>query len=182
MTANLTTPRLHLRPLMPGDLDHLTRLLADPQVMRYLSATGAPRSRAEAEEALHKHLDHWRQHGYGVWAVEERDSGAFVGRCGLRYLPELESVEVLWALGSEFWGRGYATEAAHACLRYAFETLQLERVIAFTWAINDRSRRVMEKLGMHYEKTEPRADLPHLWYAVTRYEFDAQLESLTPHA
>jgi len=180
VSQELTTPRLLLRPLKAGDLDSLARLLADPPVMRFLSATGAPRSRAEAEESLHQHLDHWQQHGYGVWAVEERASGAFVGRCGLRYLPELQSVEVLWSLCSAFWGRGYATEAARECLRYAFETLQLERVIAFTWTINERSRRVMEKLGMRYEKTSPRADLPHVWYAVTRDEFVT--DSPKPHA
>lgn len=178
--ANLTTSRLLLRPLTAGDLDHLVRLFADPAVMRFLSPTGALRCRAETEDAHRKLLEHWQQHGYGVWSVSEGASGAFVGRCGLRYLPELQAVEILWTLFPEFWGQGYATEAARACLRYAFETLQLERVISFTWTINERSRRVMEKLGMRFEKTAPYAGLPHVWYAVARDEFVA--DSLKPHA
>jgi RimJ/RimL family protein N-acetyltransferase len=177
--AIVTTPRLLLRPLAADDLDHLVRLFADPAVMRFLSPTGALRSRAETEEAHRKLLDHWQEYGYGVWSVVEQASGAFAGRCGLRHLPELQAVEILWTLFPEFWGQGYATEAARACLRYGFETM-LERVISFTWTINERSRRVMEKLGMRYEKTAPYAGLPHVWYAVTRDEFVT--DSPKPHA
>jgi RimJ/RimL family protein N-acetyltransferase len=167
----LATPRLALRPFEPGDLDDLARLFADPDVMRFLSATGAVRSREESAQALAAHLAHWQERGYGIGAVFERATGAFVGRCGLRYMQQYNEIELLYTFHRAFWNRGYGTEAARAVVRQAFETLRLERIIAFCLVENSGSRRVMEKAGLRFEKTAPHADLPHHWYALHRHEY-----------
>ena len=191
----LETDRLTLRPFAPIDLDRLADILADPDVMRYMPG-GQPMSRERAERNLDFILKHWEQHGYGWWAVVLNPStgsghrpstgsghrpstgsgrcadGVLIGWCGLAYVDELSETEVAYLLDKPYWGQGFATEAAGASLRYAFEELALDRVIALADVENIGSQRVMQKNGMVHEK-----DL-HLWgldlayYAITRQAFE----------
>jgi ribosomal-protein-alanine N-acetyltransferase len=92
----------------------------------FLGEAAAQRSRA----ALDLFIDHWKEHGFGGWAVIDRATGALIGQCGLKYLPDSPEVEILYAFDTPHWGRGVATEAAAAALRHGFESTRLDRVVA----------------------------------------------------
>lgn len=149
----LRTDRLELRPWTAADRAPFAALNADPEVVRWIGG-GAPMSRADSDELIDRITDQWRTRGFGLWAVEERAGGAFVGFAGLAvpwFLPAvLPAVEVGWRLARGAWGRGYATEAATAALDHAFATLELREVIATIFPDNTRSIRVAEKLGMAF--------------------------------
>jgi RimJ/RimL family protein N-acetyltransferase len=173
----LTTPRLRLLPLGEQDLDDLSRLLADPAVTRFLGG-GGTRTREETAALMPDIVAHWEQRGYGIWSVRDRETGTFMGRCGLRFLPDVGEVELLYTFEQAYWGRGYATEAAEASVRFAFERTPLNRLIALAFPENHRSRNVMEKLGMRFEKEEPFRTLPTVWYALTPLDFAARAQKL----
>jgi RimJ/RimL family protein N-acetyltransferase len=148
------TERLRLCPWRAADdLPALAALNADAEVMRWV-APNRPLRADESAALLERIQDHWRAHGYGLWAVEPRaDSAGCIGFTGLAvpsFLPEvLPAVEVGWRLDRAWWGRGLATEAAAASIAYGFETLGLRSVVSIIDAGNERSLRVAEKLGMH---------------------------------
>lgn len=150
--ACLETPRLQLRPFAAEDLAEHGRLYADPDVTRYLA--GGPylgdAARLRSERAVRRFVDHWQARGFGVWAVRDRASGAFLGQCGLNTIDDTGEVEALWALARPAWGRGLATEAAGAALEWAFATAALPAVIAIAAPENIASQRVMQKVGMRY--------------------------------
>jgi ribosomal-protein-alanine N-acetyltransferase len=143
----LLTARLRLRALREGDLDELFRLYSDPSVASYVGR----HTRAEVEHELRFDIVHQAQHGWAMWAVEERAGGAFVGACGLRPLemrgPE---IELGYDLFPRFWGRGLASEAARAVIAAALGELRIERVIAVVKPAHLASRRVLEKAGLAY--------------------------------
>src|SRR5258706_14329840 len=115
----LETERLHLRQLRESDLDAHTKMMADPEVVKFLG-DGQPLDRTLSWRALAGILGHWQLRGFGFWAMEEKHTGTWVGRAGL-WLPEgWPMLEVGWTLAREHWGKGYATEAGRAALRVAF--------------------------------------------------------------
>src|SRR5688572_10768869 len=129
----LVTQRLVLRRLEEADQTPFARLNADPVVMQYFPAR---LSEAEALAFQQKIDRHFARHGFGFWAVSPRDSRELLGLVGLN-LAEFEAhftpcVEIGWRMWPEHWGRGYATEAARACLDHGFETLGLTEIVAFT--------------------------------------------------
>jgi RimJ/RimL family protein N-acetyltransferase len=146
--SEVLTARLRLRLWRDEDLDRLAELNADPRVTRWLTPTGGPISREETAAQIARYRRHWDEHGFGVWAVEERETDALVGRIGLQYHrfwphdPELG-----WKLDPAVWGRGYATEGGAAGLRHAFETLGRDRVVSIIHPRNLPSTRVAERLG-----------------------------------
>jgi ribosomal-protein-alanine N-acetyltransferase len=171
---SLETPRLLLRPFAPADGPDHARLYAKPEVTRFLAGgpfldeAAAQRSRA----ALELFVNHWAEHGFGVWAVLDRATGAFVGQCGLKYLPGSPEVEILYALDTPYWGRGVATEAAAAALGHGFETTGLDRIVAVAKPEHRASHRVMEKLGMAYEgMVEVYGGIRAVLYAISREAF-----------
>jgi len=131
----------------------------DPEVMEFFSST---LSRDESDAMVHQFEDEHSRRGFCPWAVEEQESAKFIGFVGLHevpaYLTFAPSVEVGWRLAREVWGLGYATEAASTSLAFAFEQLDLLEVVSMTSALNQRSRRVMERLGMH---RDPEDDFDH---------------------
>jgi ribosomal-protein-alanine N-acetyltransferase len=147
---NLETERLRLRPVSADDLEHFVALYGDPDVMRFIGTRGAL-SREVTQERLAFMVNHWRQHGFGMWTLLRKADGAFVGRCGLRYLEESPEVELGYTLAKPFWGQGFATEASRAVVRYAFEVLKLDRLVAIADPANTASVNVMKKLGMAFE-------------------------------
>jgi len=141
----LETERLVLRMFRESDTDAYAEMVSDPEVMRFLG--GQPVPRAEAWRNMALMLGHWHLRGYGMWAVAEKASGEMVGRVGCWNPEGWPGLEVGWTLRRRFWGRGYATEAARASARYAFESLGQERVISLIAPDNVNSIRVAERLG-----------------------------------
>jgi RimJ/RimL family protein N-acetyltransferase len=151
----LETERLRLRMFRDDDLDAYARIVADPEVMRYLG-DGQPLDRVGAWRQMAWILGHWSLRGYGLWAVEERTTGALVGRIGFINPEGWPGFELGWALGREHWGKGYATEGARRALAYAFDELGRDRVISLIYPDNTASIRVAERLG---EKLQGRTPL-----------------------
>lgn len=165
--TELTTERLRLRPFMAEHGEPHARLYADPEITKWLSdgPWPGPEARARSERAVRRFMAHWRDYGYGVWAVEDRATGRFFGQCGLNTL-ESDEVEILWALEQRAWGNGYATEAARAALAYGFDVVRLDRIVALARPQNGPSRRIMDKLGMRWEKDVDAFGRPAVYYAV----------------
>jgi RimJ/RimL family protein N-acetyltransferase len=174
----LRTPRLLLRRWRDGDLDALAPIYADPEVMRYIR-DGSVRTREETAEHLATMERHWNEHGFGLFAAEVRATGELAGWVGLavpHFLPEvLPTVEIGWRLGRSFWGAGLATEGAHAALRFGLVDRGLDRIVSIRQVDNERSGRVMDKLGLSFDRrtTVPgngrRVDV----FAITREQYSA---------
>ena len=145
----VATGRLTLRPFVAADQPAYAALRADPDVVRFLPGGEAlaPFANEIAESRIAAFRDAWSC-GYGVWAVEETATGAFVGQAGLASMERSAEVEVLYALARPFWGRGYAREAAAAALRFGFEQVGLDRIVAFVVPENAASSRVLEAVGL----------------------------------
>jgi RimJ/RimL family protein N-acetyltransferase len=155
----LETPRLLLRPFGPGDAALVHRVYSDPAVMRYV-ATGPMASLAITERLLRDYGAHQRRHGYSFWAVIERESGALIGDSGL-YRTPMGEVELGYTLGTAWWGRGYATEAASRWLECAFLELGVGEVVALAEPGNVASLHVLQKLGMRHAGERIAFGRPH---------------------
>ena len=147
------TDRLNLRQFDTDDLDDLTEVLGNADVMTY-SVTG-PLTQVEVQEHIRRYCAHWHRWGYGLCAVVHRTNGKVLGYCGLQYFDEIDGrpeIEVGYRLNRDYWGCGYASEAAAAIVEFGFAVLGLERIIAMIDPRNLRSIRVAEKIGLYYEK------------------------------
>ena len=152
-TIILETPRLILRPLTLDDLDALATLYRDPEVRKFFPE--GTLTYAETKEELEWIIDvYYGQYGYGLWATILKETGEFIGRCGL--LPwTLEGrfeVEVAYALARAHWGKGLATEAAQGIVDYAINQLHMTRLICLIDADHTASQNVARKIGMSFEK------------------------------
>jgi RimJ/RimL family protein N-acetyltransferase len=165
----LETKRLLLRRFVEGDLDALFTFYSDPNVTRYIP--DAPKTRAETSEELE-----WFMNGHpkfpelGLWATIYKETGAFIGRCGLLpwMIDEQNEVEVAFALSKEYWGKGLATEAAHGIVQHGFEDLKLSRLVCLIDQDNQASIKVATKIGMTFEK-EGRDEVgPFLLYSMRK--------------
>ncbi len=143
---SLLTPRLTLRALRAEDLDAFAAMQANPEVMKTLG-TGVTRSRAETWDGMARMLGQWALRGYGMFAVTENATGRFIGRAGILHPYEWEGPELAYGFDQPFWGRGYATEAAVILHRWAFLQKNLPTLVSYVLPGNERSRRVLEKLG-----------------------------------
>lgn len=168
--AELETARLRLRAFTPADLEALYALTREPEVMRFIG-DGEVLARAQIESNLTNIIEVFRRRGYGRWAVEERATGRLAGYGGFAHGSEGFGVELVYLLGRDFWGRGYATELGRACLRYAFEELRLDSLVAVTIPENLRSRRVMERLGMGFAGEGEYQGYPCVYYRLGRDEW-----------
>lgn len=153
----LTTERLLLRRPRDEDFEALLELFSDPEVARFLG--GAPPEREQCWRMLAFLLGHWALRGYGLFLVEERGSGALVGRVGLLHPEGYPGVELAWTIGRPFWGKGYASEAARAARVWA-GSLGLPPLISLIAPENRRSIRVAEKLGARIERRIERSGEP----------------------
>jgi len=168
--VTLETDRLTLRMLRESDFDACAEAGADPEVMRFIG-DGQPLARPMAWRNMAMMLGHWQLRGYGMWAVEEKESGEMVGRVGCWRPEGWPGLEVGWTLRRRFWGRGYATEAARASVAYAFEALGQTRVISLIAPDNVNSIRVAERLGEKPEGEWEVFGTKVIIYAVGREEF-----------
>ena len=144
------TSRLLLRELQPTDAQSFYALNANPNVIRYTGNT-AFATVEEAKEFLENYSD-YQLNGYGRWAVILKDSGQFIGWCGLKYNGDTQQTDIGFRFFEEEWGKGYATESAEACLRIGFDQLGLACIIGRAMKANIASIRVLEKLGLTYEQ------------------------------
>ena len=160
MAVGILTSRLLLRRFTQTALPALAHLFSDTAVQEYLAVglMGPKGARAFAETFIRASDDEWREGGCGVMAMVPRGGGdgagnaTLVGYCGLRHLPDrISAMEVVYALRQDRWGQGLATEAARAVLDWAFETLPVREIKAFTRPPHAASRRVMEKAGMEFQ-------------------------------
>lgn len=168
----VVTPRLVLRRWRPDDLDAFAALNADEETMRTVGPSRTL-SREESAEALDALAGHWEVHGFGLWAVEERDTGRLIGRAGLWHPPDWPDVEIGWLLASDRWGRGLATEAARAGLDYGFTHRRIDRVGSIIRPGNDASERVALRLGMRLAGDTRWRGNPVRTYTLTRAEWQA---------
>jgi RimJ/RimL family protein N-acetyltransferase len=143
----LTTERLVLRPFRSEDLDAHAAMNADPRVMQHI---GEVQDRPAAFRTMCSYIGHWYFRGFGPWAVEERGTGAFVGRAGVTRWESSSDVEVAYALVSSAWRKGYGSEMAARTLRYAHEVVGARGVVSHIAAGNDASIRVAERLGARF--------------------------------
>jgi RimJ/RimL family protein N-acetyltransferase len=143
------TERLLLREWRDDDLDAYARICADDEVTRYLSGT---LDRGDAWRQMAQFSGHWNLRGFGTWAVEEKATGALIGRVGLHQPEGWPGLEVGWMLDREVWGRGYASEGGTRSLEYAWHTLGAERVISIIDPDNARSIGVAERIGETFER------------------------------
>ena len=175
----IETERLRLRMWNEEtDFEPYARLCADPDVMRYLG--GRPFSRLEAWRHMAFIVGHWHLRGFGHWAVERREDGAFIGRMGFLHPEGWPEFEVGWTLAREEWGKGYATEGARAMLSYAFGELGRERVISLIHPDNAGSIAVATKMGERREGATEILGIPVDIYAITRADWQRRSWSGAP--
>lgn len=143
---SITTERLVLRAWRQEDLDPFAQMCADPEVARYLGGQTLDRDQSWRSIALF--MGHWALRGYGLWVVERRADGRFIGRVGLWRPEGWPGLEVGWALTRSAWKQGYATEAARASMQFAWTALDATELISLIHPANHASQRVAERLGL----------------------------------
>lgn len=165
------TERLYVREMNQGDFDALCQILQDKETMY---AYEGPFTDQEVQEWLDRQIARYQKWNFGLWAVILKETGKMIGQCGLTMQPwkETEVLEIGYLFNRAYWHKGYATEAAQACKKYAFETLQAEEVCSIIRGTNIASQNVAIRNGM--EKTDSwtkhyrGVDMPHYRYIVRR--------------
>ncbi|MBC7970930.1 MAG: GNAT family N-acetyltransferase [Verrucomicrobia bacterium] len=176
--VEIETDRLQIRPFTLIDLDALAATWGDPEVMRYIGS-GQTRSRSETKASLERIIEHQEQDGFSLWAVDHKADGKLLGFCGLKSLDDTAEIEIGWRLAKAYWGRGLATEGAKASLEYGFEVLEMNRIVAVANPANAASRRVMEKIGLQYEKEARYYNTDCVYYALNRDQWNASSNGST---
>ena len=167
----LETERLRMLPWRPDDWLDFRPIATDPEVMRYITG-GQPWSDEQVQEWVNRQTRHFDEHGFCCWKLVEKGGQQILGFCGIQPI-ELDGeagVEIGWWLAKAHWGRGLATEAARRALADAFYRVGLARIIAIAHPDNRASRRIMEKLGMHYQRDTVRRGFPVVLYTIERAE------------
>jgi RimJ/RimL family protein N-acetyltransferase len=151
-TVVLTTERLNLRKMNQDDAENLMKIFSDPEAMRYYRST-------KDEEETFKWIDwtlgNYEKFGVGLWIVEDKETGQFLGQCGIvpQEVDGVIEMEIGYLFVRQEWGKGYATESAFACKEYGFEQMGLRKMVSFIDVSNEPSTKVAERIGMHMEKT-----------------------------
>ncbi len=172
----IETDRLLLRSWKEEDRKHLKLINQDLEVMTYL---GSPLTEDETDYLIEKIKQELREENYGVYAVELKENKKFIGIVGLHRTAFVSDftpcIEILWRLDRNYWNKGYATEAAKACINYAFNTLKIDEVHSFTSKLNKASIKVMENIGLKFIKEFNHPDLKpddplrrHVLYRIER--------------
>lgn len=178
---SLHSTRLRLRPWRRQDQKLFAALNADPEVMEHFPS---PLTQKESDALAERIMDDMKRCGWGLWALERKEDGLFLGFTGLQLcnpaLPFAPALEVGWRLARKFWGHGYATEAARSALDFAFNHLEEKKVVSFTAANNLRSQAVMRRLNMSRKADFEHPVLPplhplrlHVLYAITAQQHAA---------
>lgn len=163
----LESSRLALRELTADDLNFVAEMLAHPEVMRFWPR---PLTRAEAADWIRRQQERYTRDGFGYWLAHDKATGQPIGQAGLLRQDLDGAVEtgIGYILHRPFWGNGYATEAAAECRDYAFKALGKVRVTATVRPENQPSRRVLERVGLRFERMTTWMGLTHMLYAATK--------------
>ncbi len=170
-SPRIETARLLLRPYTRDDLDALHRLWTGPDVRRYLFDDEILARQSVAAEIEHS-LACFERHGFGQWAMFLKGHHALIGFCGYRSFHDPPEVQLIYGLAPDHWGQGLASEAARAMIRYGFETLGFDEIIASADAPNEASFRVMKKAGMTFQKRLLLDGLDTVYYVISRQDFE----------
>ena len=170
----IATERLTLRPFREDDVAPLFELSQDPDVVRYIGQGHVP-TLQESWRAIAGWLGHWALRGYGQWAIEERASGAFIGRAGIIKPVDWPGAEVGYLLGKGWWGRGYATEAVRAAMDWGFAQIGFDDLLSLIEPANERSIAVAERLGESLRGETVLLDtIRVLVYGISRADWEAR--------
>ena len=162
---SFTSARLRFERLLPEHVDEIHRMHQDAEQMALL---GGVRTLEQTAAYMERNLAHWDEYGYGIWLLRDVATDEAIGRTLLRHLDidGVDEVETGYGFFPAYWGRGLATEATLACIDYGWRVLDLPSIVAITLPVNARSRRVMEKTGMTYEREIVREGATHVLYRV----------------
>ena len=150
----IETERLILREITLDDKEDMLKLHSNPIVQKY-TGDGMIESLEEMSAVIRTRIENYKKYGYGRWATFLKEGNQFVGWSGLAYLPEFDEIDLGYRFLPEYWGLGIATEVSRAILAYGFNQLNLKRIIAIAMKGNEASIRVMEKVGMAFDKYAP---------------------------
>ncbi|MES1197587.1 MAG: GNAT family N-acetyltransferase [Pseudomonadota bacterium] len=169
----LETERLVLRGWRADDFDAFAAMMADADVARFLTSNQLPMDRANAWRAMALFVGHWALRGFGLFVVEEKSSGAFVGRVGAWQPEEWVGFELGWGLARPFWGKGYAREAARAAGDWAWTRIASDELVSLIHVDNTRSQNLAASLGMKPARATIHAGMPHTIWSVSRQNWQA---------
>jgi [ribosomal protein S5]-alanine N-acetyltransferase len=179
--ATLATPRLVAEAVAPSHFSEIHRVHCDPFVMKTLAADGKPLSEEATREHIRQGADHWQKRGFGFWVFRRKSDGQFVGRGGLK-IYEIDGKDVVglaYAVLSDYWNQGFATEMAQISLEIGFGRPGFPEICSWTLPTNLVSQRVMEKLGFRYERDFEFAGLVHRFYRLVAGEWKRYDEAMT---
>ena len=149
-TERIETPRLILRPFTLEDIPASFEMEQDPDINQYTN-DGGVKSYSEIENLIKTVINvDYQENGFGRFAMELKETSEFIGFSGLKYLRETDEVDLGYRLKKKYWGKGLATESCIASIKFGFETLKLEKIVAYFLPENERSKRVLEKLNFHF--------------------------------
>jgi len=170
MTLQIETQRLVLKPMTEADATDLYTLNIDPEVIRY-TGDGPFKSVEEALDFI-RGYDVFEKYGRGRFSTFIKGTGEYIGWCGLAYLSKKNEFDIGYRFMKKYWGKGYATESASACLRDGFTRLRLEKIIASAMKENVASINVFKKLGLKYSYDENCGGEPGVIYTIMREEWE----------
>ena len=170
----INTPRLILRALEDSDAKALHRIYQTEGVLQYFPSSQPP-PLERLEQFISHQQEHWKNHAYGNWAITLSGRTDLIGWAGLQYLPETTETEVGYLLDRQFWGRGYATEAAWASLQFGFECFDFDKIVGLVHPDNLASRRVLEKCGLNFIDQKVYFGIDLLRYWIERRSFQRLL-------
>lgn len=169
----LETHRLRFATWRWEDWKEFRILTSDPLVVRYIT-TGEPWPDERVQEFVSRQCENWENDRICLWKLLPKDGDTLIGICGLQRLPAGPDVEIGWWLAPSHWGQGLATEAAGQALAYGFEVSNFSRIVAIAQAANRDSLRVMERIGMRFEREAVHKGIRVLLYAIEREQFNSR--------
>ncbi|HEY9633092.1 MAG TPA: GNAT family N-acetyltransferase [Coleofasciculaceae cyanobacterium] len=180
MCGVIETRRLQLRHFTPNDADELYRIYSYPDLFKYMP-NQQPLLWEQTRIVIDSLIESWQRHRFGVWAVIYKKNQELIGHCGLKFLDNTLEIQMGYLLLKSYWGIGLGTEAAGVALKYGFEEASLERIVAIAKPENIASRRVMEKVGMKYEKNAHFYGNDVVYYSISRkaYQLNTRRSKLT---
>lgn len=166
----IETTQLRLRQFTLDDSDDLYQIYRHPELFKYMS-NEKPLLWEQTKEVIDSFTENWQKHHFGVWAIIYKRNRKLIGHCGLKFLENSKEIQIGYLLLKSYWGRGLGTEAATATLRFGFEVAKIEKIVAVAKPENIASRRVMEKVGMRYEKDAYYYENDVVYYSISREDY-----------
>jgi ribosomal-protein-alanine N-acetyltransferase len=175
----IETPQTILRAFDEDEARSLHAILSEPGVRRYFPSSNPP-PLDRVKKLIKSQSRHWKDQGYGWWAVADRVDATLIGWCGLGFLEETEETEIKYLFRRSHWGRGIATETASVCLDYGYREVDLDTIIGLTHLENIASQRVLEKIRLSFRNQAEYFGMQCRRFTITREEFEfSRQEQLT---